>query len=106
MHLDYAGKCIRMTGSPERRRAPRRRMGEPPWHIRLSVGGRTCQAIIRDVSVGGVGLVLRTPVAVGAELTVAGKPLLWVAHCTPLDGGTFLVGCRLWRDGPSTDVTA
>lgn len=76
---------------------------EAHWTIPVSIGGQPQQAIVRDISASGIGLVLERQVAIGsdvlAELTNASKLLccmrmMRVVHVRQMVDGRFAVGCR------------
>ena len=76
----------------------------PVVHYLVRPGLRVSQAVVQDLSLDGAGLVLGVPLAEGAVLLLhLGRPhrprtsytrLARVAHATPQESGTWLVGCR------------
>jgi PilZ domain-containing protein len=76
-----------------------------PWGLetwcRLAVAEhQPWPALVRDLSRGGVGLVLDTFLEPESELTIEipvapGRLRVVVVHATTLPGGKYLLGCRL-----------
>jgi hypothetical protein len=85
---------------PERRRSIRYACDEGALcHLGRALPRGSRRAWLVDVSAGGVGLLLTEEVRPGTRLALEFAPVFWVlraavVHCTGLDGGKWLVGCR------------
>jgi hypothetical protein len=71
------------------------------------------RAGVKDISRRGIGLLVNAPIEVGSRVALQvgdGRPdaphilQAQVVHCTPLKGGTWLVGCRFFRPLPPGDL--
>jgi hypothetical protein len=100
---------VSVTGRDEARRADRRaqrvRLGSQLAVHRWDHPAETISAQVRDISIGGVGvihtervalderLVIRFPLPVGQSVLVAGIVIYW----EPLADGTFAIGVQFER---------
>jgi len=94
------------TYQGDERRSEVRSLGRHRHSIRLLArpGLQRLTAIVRDVSLSGIGLELRHPMEPGTILVlelqgrhvgVSRIQSARVIHATPLNGDTWLIGCKL-----------
>ena len=63
-----------MPSGPEQRRFPRRRTSAV---VRIDSAGTMIEAVIKDISEGGVGLLLRSGDTLADSFTIEVKPNQW-----------------------------
>jgi len=98
-------------GGPERRRVGRVVLGIPV-KVRVNgadglggVDGEEREVILAQISIGGCGLVSRTPLAKGARLEIAVPPELTTPRDLALSGRVLAAREASTADGPTFDVS-